>query len=309
MQKIDRLLVEKYRPKTVDEYIFQNEEVEYKVRKWIKKGSIPNVMLSGTQGTGKSTLAKILINDLGVDSADVRVVNASINGIGYVRDVLEPWMKKASFGKFKIILFEEADAMSKANQKALRDITEANSDDVRWIFTCNYPKNLIGPLHSRFQHLALNSMNYDMVVNMVIDIIEKEGIKFDGDPEEILLGHVDAHQPDVRKILNSIDEHCDENMVLHRLTNDEKGLDEAMWKELWESGNVTLEAALKLTHMIDQSNFDWFYEVIYTNSHNLPDQAAGVVLCSQYLDRAQVSANQQLHLDAFLYNVWCVDTE
>lgn len=305
--KIRQLLNEKYRPTSVDDYIFQDENVERKVKKWIKNKEIPNCLFAGTQGSGKSSLAKVLISELGIDPSDVQIVNGSSEGIGYIREVIEPWLKKASFSHMKIVLIEEADALSAKSQQMLRMITEDNTDHVRWIMTCNYPQKIIAPLHSRFEagFIQLDSMNYEGVLDLVVRVIEEENITFADESD--VMSHIDAHQPDIRKILNSIDGHLDENNHLHRLTSSQKGSDEDMWLQLWDSGEVSLEKALGLSELIDQNNFEWFYEVMYSNSSAFPDEGKGIVLLSKYLDRAMVSANQRLHLDAFLYHLFEVD--
>jgi intein/homing endonuclease len=104
-----QLLVEKYRPTTIDEYKFQNEDVERVVMKWINSGEIPNIMMtSETPGSGKTTLSRILVSELGIDQTDVKTINASlVNGIGFIREELEPWLKKTAFSNFKIVQIEE----------------------------------------------------------------------------------------------------------------------------------------------------------------------------------------------------------
>lgn len=105
---IRKLIVEKYRPTSLETYVFQNKETEKLVRKWVDEKEFPNVMLSGSSGTGKSTLVRILSTLEGIDQADVKRVNgSSTNGIGFIRDELEPWLKRSSYGKFKVVVVEE----------------------------------------------------------------------------------------------------------------------------------------------------------------------------------------------------------
>jgi|AntDeeMinimDraft_6_1070357.scaffolds.fasta_scaffold01003_3 DNA polymerase III delta prime subunit len=302
-------LNEKYRPNTASEYVFQDENVKQRVEKWCKDKTIPNVLLEGVQGTGKSSLARVLIHDIGIDPVDVKIVNGSSQGIGYIREVVEPWLKKTSLSPFKVVLIEEADALSRSSQKMLRMVTEDNIDHVRWILTCNYVEKITPPLLSRFEagYITLNAMNEDGVVDLVLQIINGEHIDFDND--EDIMSHIRAHAPDIRKIINSIDGALDANNWLHPARRASESHNEDEWVSLWANGDITLERALRLSSLISMENYEQFYQTMYENSRNFPDQGRGIVLCSQYLDRATTSANQKLHLDAFLYHLFEVADE
>lgn len=303
-----QLLVEKYRPTTTANYVFQDEVTESKVRKWISQQEIPNLLLTGAPGCGKSTLARILMNELGLEPADIKRVNASLtNGIGFIREELEPWMKKVGFGKFKVVLFEEADQLTAAGQKSLRDLIESYSDRVRFIMTANYPKQIIDALHSRFQHIDMKNINMEGIVGLVCDILEAEGIEVTD--EEVVMQHIEAYAPDMRKIINSIDEHTDEHKVLHSPSVASSGVDSGAWLQFWSSDeSLDPERALELTEAIDMNNYEFFYETMYLNTKKFIDAGLDggsvVVTISQFLDRAQRAANQRLHLDACLYTIF-----
>ena len=307
MSKINKLLVEKYRPSTIDGYVFQSKEMEATVRKWIKQGNIPNVLLCGTAGVGKTTLARILVNELELQPSDVKEVNASLLKTADIENELIPWMKKVSFGKFKVIVLDEADRIDPNHgQKILRHVIEEFSDNVRFIATCNFANKIIAPLHSRFQTIEIDAMDYDGVLDLVVDIVEKEELSF-AEPEHIL-GHIDAYNPDIRKILNSIDQHTGENGVIAPLSSATGGGESLdAWEDLWKGDSFSIESAINMTDLIDQSNFEEFYHAMYMNSSKFPDEVKGVVLLSQYLDRAQHSANQMLHLRACLYHIFLME--
>lgn len=308
MSKIDRLLVETHRPKTVDEYVFTNEHTKNTVEKWITKGSIPSILLCGTPGTGKNSLAYILINALGVDPSDVKHINASRLKAAEIDDVLVPWMRKASYGKMKIVLLDEADGIGAVGQRALRHIIEEYSDNVRFIATCNYKNKIIPALHSRFQMLELDSMDDEGILNYVATVIEKENLTFSDDDD--IISHIDLYSPDLRKIINSIDEHTNIDGVISAVTNTAKGEDLDAWEALWGSKDFTVDGAFELLDYVDQSNFEEFYTAMYANAYQFGDvdaQSRGIILLSEYLERAMSSANQRLHLHAFLIRIFMME--
>ena len=142
--------VEKYRPKTVDEYVFKDEAQKHQVKTWITDGGIPHLLFSGSAGTGKTTLAKVLINDLGVQDADVLLINASRdNGVDLIRRKITNFSETMPWGDYKVILLDEADYISAEGQAALRGVMEQYHQSVRFILTCNYPNKIIPALHSK----------------------------------------------------------------------------------------------------------------------------------------------------------------
>jgi len=302
------LLTEKYRPKNIEEYIFQTDEIKNRVQKWLKEQEIPHIVLSSRNpGSGKTSLSRILVKELGISPVDVKYINATLlNGIGFIREELEPWLKKASMSKFKIVQMEEADKLTPAAQLALRDILETYSAKTRFIFTCNYVNKLDPALLSRTQHIEFNEVSDEAILEMVVCIVEGEGLTFDD--EQDLLSHIDAYKPDMRKIINSIDEHTFDKKV-SCLKETVSSNSHGEWADAWGSDDVSLSNLLKLTHLVDHNNFEEFYEVAYNNAARLNDTMAYrcVILCSEYLYRASMCANQKIHLEAFLYRLFLTE--
>jgi DNA polymerase III delta prime subunit len=197
------LWVEKFRPKTVDGYVFVDDAQRDQVQQWIQDGSIPHLMLSGSAGTGKTTLAKLLINELGVDEYDVMWANGSKEArkIEWV-DKLIGFCQTMPFGKFKVVLIDEADYMNKDSvQPALRNLMEDYSQTVRFILTCNYPHKIIAPIHSRCQGFHIVKTDHVEFTARVATVLLEESVTFDMD---VLDSYVKATYPDLRKCLNLV---------------------------------------------------------------------------------------------------------
>jgi DNA polymerase III delta prime subunit len=197
------LWVEKYRPNKVDGYVFVDDAQRDQVQQWIKDGSIPHLMLSGSAGTGKTTLAKLLINELGVDEYDVMWANGSKEArkIEWV-DKLIGFCQTMPFGKFKVVLIDEADYMNKDSvQPALRNLMEDYSQTVRFVLTCNYPHKIIAPIHSRCQGFHIVKTDHTEFTARVATVLLEESVAFDMD---VLDSYVKATYPDLRKCLNLV---------------------------------------------------------------------------------------------------------
>jgi replication factor C small subunit len=195
------LWVEKYRPNTVDGYVFVDQAQREQVDAWIRDGSIPHLMLSGSAGTGKTTLAKLLINELGVDEYDVMYANGSKEArkVEWV-DKLISFCQTMPFGAFKVVLIDEADYMNPNSvQPALRNLMEDYSQTVRFILTCNYPHKIIAPIHSRCQGFHIARTDHTEFTARAATVLVSEGVEFDLD---VLDSYVKATYPDLRKCLN-----------------------------------------------------------------------------------------------------------
>ena len=196
------LWVEKYRPKILKEFVVRDDAQRQQIASWIKEGAIPHLLLSGRPGIGKTTLAKILFNELNVSSYDILEINASRErGIDEVRDRITSFIQIMPFGAFKYVLLDEADYITPIGQAALRGVMEEYHTTARFILTCNYPNRVIPALHSRCQGFHMETIDKNEFTARVAEILIAEKIEPD---LEILDTYVKAIYPDLRKCINMV---------------------------------------------------------------------------------------------------------
>jgi len=197
-QKVNNSLwVEKYRPRKLEEYV-GNEHLKEKVSGFLESGDVPHLLFFGKAGTGKTTLAKLIVNSIECDHI---VINASDeNNVDTVRNKVKNFASSMGFKKWKIVILDEFDYMTPNAQAILRNLMETFSQHCRFILTCNYVEKVISPIRSRTQEFQIVPPTKKDVAVQISQILSKENVSFQ--PTD-LVPIIDSSYPDIRKIINT----------------------------------------------------------------------------------------------------------
>lgn len=296
------LWTELYRPKTVDGYVFtdpaQREQIEY----FIKEKSIPHLLFTGPAGTGKTTLAKILVNSLDIDPYDFLQVNASRdNGVEFLKSKIEGFVSTMPFGDLKIVLLDEADYLSHNAQAILRGLMETYQSQARFILTANLAHKIINPLKSRCTQIVVDKTDQTEFTARAATVLVTEGIEFDLDT---LDSYVKATYPDLRSCLKLLQS----NSVSGALTISKGGDASTMDYKLavvekFKSGDVRGARTLLCTHATAddmEEIFTWMYQNLDLWSSSLEGQDEAIKIIRKGAATHSLVADFEINLSACL---------
>jgi DNA polymerase III delta prime subunit len=270
------LWVEKYRPNKLVDYV-GNEHLKSKVETYLESGDVPHLLLYGRAGTGKTTLAKLIVKSL---DCDYMIINASDeNNVETVRTKVKNFASSMGFKPFKIIIMDEFDYMSQNAQAILRNLMETFSKHCRFILTCNYVEKVIEPIQSRCQSFQIIPPTKKDVAIQMSKILKAEEVEFD--PKD-LVPIIDASYPDIRKVINT----CQLNSHKGKLKVDVQNLLENDYKlkvlDILKSNDDKRNKYMKLRQAIIDSRaseFSELYTLLYDKvDEYAADNTSGVIL-------------------------------
>ena len=308
MSRDEFLWVEKYRPKTIEDCILP-ENIKKTFTDFLNKGEVPNLLLAGPAGCGKTTVAKALCNELGVD---VYVINGSDEGrfLDTVRNNAKNFASTVSLSstaKHKVIIIDEADNTTNDVQLLLRAFTEEFSGNCRFIFTCNFKNKIIEPLHSRCAVVEFGIKSKEKpklaaaFYTRIQDILQKESIEYE---QKVLIELINKHFPDWRRVLNecqrySVGGKIDAGILATfsdgNVNELIKNLKSKNFNEVrkWVVGNLDNDASSLLRRIYDSTS-DWL------SPQSIP---AAVLILAKYQYQCAFVADQEINLLAALTEI------
>jgi replication factor C small subunit len=270
------LWVEKYRPSVLENYV-GNEHLKDKVKGYIENGDVPHLLLYGRAGTGKTTLAKLIVNST---NCDYMLINASDErGIDIIRNKVRTFASTVGFKDNKIIILDEFDYMTPDAQASLRNLMETFSKHCRFILTCNYVEKVIEPIQSRCQTFQIVPPTKKDVAIQISKILKSEDVKFE---VKDLVPIIDSGYPDIRKIINT----CQLNSNKGVLKVDVENLLENDYKmkilDILKSGDDKRNRYMKLRQTLIDSrvtDFTELFTLLYDRvDEYAPSNTANVIL-------------------------------
>jgi DNA polymerase III delta prime subunit len=293
-----KLWCEQYRPRTLDDYVFHDAKQRVAFERFCSDKTIPHLLLSGVQGSGKTTIAQILISAMELEESDVMTINASDeNSVDVMRDKIKGFISTFAMGDFKIVHLEEADYLSLNAQGVLRPFMETFADQARFILTCNYENKIIPPIKSRCQHHRFKAGDKNDITMYAAKILQAEGIKVNLD---LLDRYIAVGYPDIRKIVNMLQQNSADGILTDLTTDSEAGDYKFELLGLIEVDNWQGARAVVCANVATEEWED-VYRFLYENLDksikfkNLETWQSGIVIVAEHLYKHSLSADPEIN--------------
>lgn len=284
------LWVERYRPSGLEGYV-GNEHIIQKVNIYIENNDVPHLLLHGDAGTGKTTLAKIIVNAI---DCDYLYINASDErGIDTLREKIRGFAASVGFKTWKVVILDESDYLTRDAQAALRNLMETFSKSTRFILTCNYPEKVIDPIQSRCQTFEIIPPTKKDVAKRLNDILINEGIQFEMQDLAVI---VNSGYPDIRRVINA----AQRQVINGRLVIDKQSSIESTYSEkivdILKSGVDTKSKFTQIRQILADSKVR-DYTKLYSTLYERVDEYAGNKVGTTIVNIAEAQYKDSLVVD------------
>ena len=287
------LFTEKYRPDTLEGYI-GNDDFKSSLQQWIDTNDVPHLLLCGGAGTGKTTAAKLIVNNINCDYVYINCSDE--NGIDTIRDKVKSFASAATFKPQKVVIMDEADFLTINAQAALRNVIETFSLTTRFIFTCNFVERIIDPIQSRTVVFELTPPSMKEVAMKCLQILENEGIEY-SKPD--VANIVKQTYPDIRKSLNLLQSSIKDNKLepSRLVTNFTQTSDKII--ELLKGQNVKNFTIIR--QLVMDSNirdYNELYRVLFERADEFTNSAMATLIIADYQYKSLMAPDKEITFSA-----------
>ena len=299
-KRLHTILNEKYRPDTLEGYICK-EDTKQKFDEFIKQQDIPHLLFAGKPGAGKTTIAKILVNNI---DCDYLYINATDErSIDVMRDKVGAFAAAGSFKPLKIVILDEATHILQAGQVILLNMMETYSLTTRFILTGNYPERLIDPLRSRCQEFDLAPPSKKVIAQHISVILDKENIEYEI-PDLVTI--VNKYFPDFRKIINNCQKYTIDGVLkLDTMSNTDDNYKDALLAELKKPSVKSFNNIRQIIANTDLEDFDDVYKFLYSKLNEYSNGNEGIVICylEEYMYHATFRLDKEINIMACIAKI------
>lgn len=297
----NQLWYSKYRPVSLDDYIWSSEEFSQKIRSWINDRTLPNMILAGPAGIGKTTLAMLIPKEMGVESEDIKFINASDkNGIANIRYDIVNFCEGGGWNGIKIVILDEAERLTKDAQQALRGVMNEYVNVARFIFTCNEIGGITSALKSRARVITCDTLDDEQTLLFLLNIASSEGVDIENEEQiGIVLDIMSRYAPDIRKCIDIMQDSFYDGK-LHKEVDKTEAVE---WKDqilsLFESPKSVKEIR-KVLSLVRDDEISSVYDWLCSNSAVISKKREKdvVITIANHVFRHEMVALQRINFES-----------